>query len=133
VFYLGCSGPSWVTLWAILSGSFTRWLCLSSPALFSEMAWQISFSPAWSQAWEILKSPPLSALLSYWLLASLFTNQSQLGAGSQKLQADTLLQAGFGGGGNIISIHNTSSYSPSSKKADKNPGKGREREVGRIK
>jgi hypothetical protein len=44
----------------------------------------------------ILKSL-LSVLSSYWLLASLFTNLNQLGAGSQKLCAEVLVQAIWGG------------------------------------
>ena len=39
---------------------------------------------------------PLSALPSYWLLASLFTNQNQLGANSQKLLADLSSKQCFG-------------------------------------
>ena len=55
------------------------------------------------------KIPPLFFLPSYWLLASLFINQNQLGAGSQKLCAHTLVQTVLGGG-NIINIHNVGSY-----------------------
>jgi hypothetical protein len=64
-------------------------------------------SPLWIPSPWNPKILPLSVLPSYWLLASLFTNQNQLGAGSQKLHADTLLQTVSLG--NIISICNTSS------------------------
>jgi O-antigen ligase len=43
------------------------------------------------------KIQPLSALPSHWLLTSLFINQNKLGAGSQKLRADILVQTILGG------------------------------------
>jgi hypothetical protein len=49
------------------------------------------------------KTLPLSALSSYWLLASLFTNQNRLGESSQKL-SDILVETVFWGRGGIISI-----------------------------
>jgi hypothetical protein len=42
------------------------------------------------------KIMPLSFISSYWLLASLFTNQNQMGAGSQKLCKDSLLETDLG-------------------------------------
>jgi hypothetical protein len=47
------------------------------------LAWRISTSPSpfLVPCLGILKAPPLSALPSHWKLATLFTNQNQLGAG----------------------------------------------------
>ena len=101
-FYLGCSRPSWAGLLAMaLSHSISR-------LLHTLLALWISFFLLWVQSLGNPKIPFLSVFPSHWLLASLLTNQNQLGSGSKKLCADTLMQAGFGG--NIISIHNTSSY-----------------------
>jgi hypothetical protein len=62
--------------------------CLCSP--HSLKAWQIFLLPLFLV--PSLGIMPLSVLPSYCLLASLFTNQNQLGAGSQKLSADPLVQ-----------------------------------------
>lgn len=50
---------------------------------------------------------PLSVLPNYWLLATLFTNQNQVGAGFQKLSADSPANSFFFlvvVGGDVISI-----------------------------
>ena len=63
-----CSEPSQAWHLSSTSPSMADFFLLS-PLLF------------WSQAHEDPELPPLSALCSHWLPASLFTNHNQLGAG----------------------------------------------------
>jgi hypothetical protein len=70
-------------------------------------AWWLSFFFLLGPSPGNPKIPPLSFLPSSWLLASLFTNQDQLGTGSQKLHVDLLMQTVLG---DIISMRNTSNY-----------------------
>lgn len=85
---LGCPGPSRAALWA----TFSPFLHGSSAYLSSTLC-RHGRSPPLScldfKPWDP-QVPPLSALPSHYLLASLFTNQNQLGAGSPN--ADSLLQ-----------------------------------------
>ena len=99
MFYLERSGPSWAALWATLFLLLHTTAMPLCPALFSDITCllsllhmlprrQISSSPHPSKP-RNPKIPPLSVLHGSWLLASLFTNQNQREAGSQKLCADT--------------------------------------------
>ena len=89
----------------ILRHGISTYLCL--------LALWISFSssfPVPSQ--RILQVSTLPAMLSHWLSVSLFANQKQMWAGSQKLRVCICSCASrfFWGGEGIISIHNTNSY-----------------------
>ena len=111
IFYLG---PNWAALLGRTLPAATRQLCL--PDLYSSQACHLSSSTSPCLADLLLPLPlsvpspgnsqvqPLPALPSHWLLASLFTNQNQIGVGS--ICVKTLLWAVLG---NRTSIHNTSS------------------------
>ena len=91
---------------ASLSSSPFRHGVSSSPPHSPRMVRLLLPPPLGPKPRKILRFPLCPA--SHWLPVSLFTNQNQLGTGSQKLCAACLVQRVFGG--NIISIDSVSSY-----------------------
>ena len=105
-FHLACSGLISAALRAALSGPGAQGtllaslphgssLCLSPLLTLLKHGLSPSSCSPPSLKPGNLKVLPLSVLSSYWMSASLFTNQNQVAAGSQKLPVDTLVQTDF--------------------------------------